>query len=88
MTNRRRRKRTSKQVNIIKMPTHLLEMEPTREMEKKSQRPLEENWVKILWEEVRRANKSKDNKGKAPIAKVDVDKKQPWLDLVIKYVEN
>ena len=37
----RGRKRTSKQVNIIEMPTELPEIKPTKEMENESQRPME-----------------------------------------------
>ena len=47
----------------------------------------QENWVKSLWEEVRRADDSRDNKGKALIAKVDLDKKQARVDLVTKYAD-
>ena len=47
-----------------------------------------ENWVKSLWEEVCKANETTKNKGKAPIAEVDLDKKQAHIDMVIKYVKN
>ena len=48
---------------------------------------MEENWVKSLWEDVRRLNESKDNKGKAPIAKIDLDKKQAHVDMVTRYAD-
>ena len=64
--------------------------EPLQEMVEESQRPLEttplmvpnsiskltkENWVKSLWEEAKKANEIAKNKEKAPIAKVDLNKK-------------
>ena len=78
----------------------LPKLEPTREMPNESQEPFrallemvsnslskltEENRVKSLWEEVRRENVSKDNKGKAPIVEVDLDNKQACIDLVTSY---
>ena len=84
----------------MKTPTKIIELEPTRKMPIKSWRPLEtllemvpnsvlelteQNWLKSLWEEVWRANEMRDNKGKAPIAKVDLDKKQACIDLVTTY---
>ena len=47
----------------------------------------EENWVKILWEEVRKANELKFNKGKSPIAEADLNKKQAHIDLVTRYTD-
>ena len=47
----------------------------------------EKNWVKSLWEEVRKANETPNNEGKAPIAKVDLNKKQVHLDMVTRYAD-
>ena len=44
-----------------------------------------ENWVKSLWEEVRKANETTKNKGEAPITKVDLDKKQVHVDMFTRY---
>ena len=100
--SRRRRKRTSKHVNIIETPTKMSEQESTWETVEEALRPLEmtpqmvpnsilelteENWVKSSWEEVCKANKTKENKGKDPIAKVDLDKKQAHVDMVAKYTD-
>ena len=78
------------------------EQEPIQEMVEEFQRPLEivptmvpnsvselteEKWVKSLWEEVQKANETNKNKQKAPIAKVDLDKKQAHIDMVTRYVE-
>ena len=46
-----------------------------------------ENWVKILWEEVCKANGTAKNKGKAPISKVDLDKKQAHVNMVTRYAK-
>ena len=48
-------------------------------------KPTKENWVKSLWEEVRKANETTKNKGKASITKVDLDKKEAHVDMVTKY---
>ena len=71
-------------------------------MVEESQRPLEttplmvsnsiskltkENWVKSLWEEVKIASEVANNKGKSPIAKVDLNKKQAHLDMVTRYAD-
>ena len=100
--SRRRRKQTSKNVNVTTLPTELPEQEPTMEKSEETKRPMEnlsetvpnsvfelkeENWVKNLWEEVRKANESKDNKGKTPIIEVNLDKKQACIDLVTKFTD-
>ena len=46
-----------------------------------------ENWVKSLWEKICKANKKTKNKEKAPISKVDLDKKQAYIDMVTRYAE-
>ena len=84
----------------IETPVHEPIQESLQEKVEESQRPLkttplmvpnsileltEENWVKSLWEEVKRANKTTNNKEKAPIAKVDLSKKQAHLDMVTRY---
>ena len=86
--------------NPMEMPVHESIQEPLQEMVEESQRPLEttplmvpnsiselteENWVKSSWEEVKNANETTNNKGKAPIAKVDLNKKQAHLDMVTRY---
>ena len=78
------------------------EQELMREMVEESQRPLEivpimvpniiskltkENWMKSLWEEVCKANETTKNKGEAPIAKVDLDKKQAHIDMVTRFAK-
>ena len=75
--SRRRRKRSSKHVNIIETPIEILGHEPIQEMVEESQKPLEttpqmvpnsisnlnkENWVKKLWEGVCKVNETKENK--------------------------
>ena len=58
-------------------------LETTQQMVPKSISYLtKENWVKSLWEEVCKANETTKNKGKAPIAKVDLDKRQAHVDMV------
>ena len=64
--------------------------EPLKEMIGESQKPLEttplmvpnnfseltkENWVRSLWEKVRKVKKTTHNKEKAPIAKIDLERK-------------
>ena len=98
----RRQKRTFKQANIIETPTKILEPKPIKEMVKEILKLLEivskmvpnsisepskENWVKSLWEEVWKANEVRDSKGKAPIAKKDLDKKEAHVDMVTRYAD-
>ena len=45
----------------------------------------EEHWMKSLWDEIRGANASREGKGKAPIAKIDLKKEQMNLDIASKY---
>ena len=74
--------------------------EPMKEMAEESQKPLEatplrvpnsvselteENWVRSLWEEVRKAKEAAHNKEKAPIIEVDLEKKQAHFDQVCGY---
>ena len=64
--------------------------EPSPEMDGEHQKPLEttplmvpnsvselteENWVKSLWEEVRKAKENAHHKEKAPITEIDLEKK-------------
>ena len=87
----------------METPTKMPEQEPMWEMTIESQRTfetlpemvpnsllelMEENWVKSLWEEVWRANETRYNMGKAPIAEVDLDKKQACIDLITKYTDS
>ena len=46
-----------------------------------------ENWVKSLWDEVCKANETIENKGKARIAEIDLDKKQAHIDMVTRYAK-
>ena len=86
----------------IETPVHESTKEPLQETVEESQRPLEttpqmapnnilevtkENWVKSLWDKVCKANETTKNKGKAPIAKVDLDKKQAHVDMVTRYAK-
>ena len=41
--------------------------------------------MKSLWEKVCKANETTKNKEKAPIAEVDLNKKQARLDMVTRY---
>ncbi|NHV87640.1 hypothetical protein, partial [Escherichia coli] len=47
----------------------------------------EEEWVKSLWEEVCKANKNKDKKGKAPLKEIDLDGKQVNFNIGSRYGE-
>ena len=46
---------------------------------------IKENWVKSLWEKVKKASEIANNKEKAHIAEVDLNKKQAHLDMVTRY---
>ena len=80
----------------IELPEQELAMEISKESKRHIEKLLEmvpnnvskltkENWAKSLWEEIRKSNEAKDNKGKAPIAKVDLDKRQASIGLVNGY---
>ena len=86
----------------METPVHESIQEPLQETVEESQRPLKttplmvpnsiseltkENWVKSLWEEVKKANEITNNKGKDPFAKVDLNKKQVHLDMVTRYAD-
>ena len=98
----RRQNITSKHVNITGTPIEMPKLEPMREVIDESQRPLktlpkmvpnsilepiEENWVKSLWEEVWKANETTYNKGKALISQIDLNKKQAHVDMVTRYAD-
>ena len=76
--------------------------EPLKEMDDKSQKLLEatplmvpnsvselteENWVRSLWEEVRKAKETVHNKENAPITEIDLEKKQAHFDLTTRYAD-
>ena len=41
--------------------------------------------MKILWDEIREANANKEQKGKAPLAKIDLQKEQVNIDIALRY---
>ena len=76
--------------------------EPVKEMAEESQKPLKttplmvpnsvseltkENWVRSLWEEVRKAKETAHNKEKAPITEIDLERKQAQFDLITRYAD-
>ena len=43
------------------------------------------NQIEILWEELRKAKENREDKGKAPIVEIDLDKKQAKLDPIMGF---
>ena len=87
----KRRKRISKRKQT---ETKIVEVPATKQESPKGNNTVmpnsfpeetEETWVKSLWEEVCKANKNKENKGKAPITQIDLDNKQVHFDIGSRY---
>ena len=45
----------------------------------------EEAWMKSLWDKIQEVNTNREGKGKAPIAEIDLEKKQLNLDIALRY---
>ena len=45
----------------------------------------EEEWMKSRWDEIQEANANREGKGKAPIAEIDLEKKQVNIDIASRY---
>ena len=46
---------------------------------------IEEDWMRKLWDEIQEANTNKDDKGKAPLTDLDLDKRQANLEIQSRY---
>ena len=46
---------------------------------------IEEDWMGKLWDKIQEANANKEDKGKAPLAELDLGKPQPNLEIQSRY---
>ena len=46
-----------------------------------------EKWLQSLWDEIKEANANREEKGKAPLIEIDLDKKQIMMDEVSRYLD-
>ena len=45
----------------------------------------EEDWINSLWNEIQEDNVDKDGKGKAPLAEINLEKKQVNIEIASRY---